>query len=372
MGKFSGEVMEEHLSRALRTPTDKLAGNWNTDAATSALLDAMGSNGKAHVNSTATGLLAAYTAMQSRAKLSGSYLASLFPSGRFRDDYIFSGKFLSPLNTVGFSVNPEHCNSVRWSHVFANIPMAKLSVILYYRTNVVKMAVSAHVGQQVKARCGSANLRSGHKCEGVNSTSYSTSNTNMVSSSATGPVQQVDWFPGEFCHRFNQWSTRQAKFFKTVHDSVLPAMRTGHEHDQLQETYAPHVRGLHGVSYEELQLDFNSTGQSVLTRLQQLTQQPTFSEVSSSASNTKEVKSEWVKRNSEDLSLILTHYSAILKRTQDPSCNALRSQLTSVVPEIFPLQHIDITNCDISTANIINGMDSDPWICSVTPLSITL
>ena len=327
--------MEEHLIRALNKPTDKLAQNWKTDAAITELVDAVGNDGK-QKNSTVDIIYAMLQSLKVRAKHSHKYFTSILPSGRFRDDYLYSGKFITSLDTIGFSVNPEHCRGVRWSVVLAAAPSPNTHLVLYHRTNVVKMAVSSDLGKRVKTKCGASNLRAGQACSWNND---------------NGTSAHVDWSAFEFCRKVTYWYGRQAAFFKAV--SIIRGNGTL-------------ARKVHGFTYEELQKDFDASGQAVLQRLRSITSPSIVPQDLAPGEGVQQdlvaggghTQSGWVKRSSEDLSSVLVHL-------RDPSCAVLRAQLTSIIPEEFPRNLIKIKGCSPK-----EQLPTQRWKCTVTPLSV--
>jgi hypothetical protein len=344
--------MENHLRRALRVPTDKLAGTWNTDASVQELLEVVRSKVSVY-NSTDESISASLKRLKTQVRHGGKYIASLLPSGRFRDDFIISGKFLRPIDTLGLSVNMEHCKGVVWKEVFAEVPLSSLKVVVYHRTNVVKMAISADLGMAAKKQCGSANVRAGRHCNAVGGTAQAEQAAESGAVTSSSGVRPINWTPLVFCRRVAYWQSRQATFFKAVQDSILPAIG-GNE-----------TAMLYGFSYEQLQLDFKSAGgnaATVVARLQNITApdrpQYEFKQL--------ERKSQWVKRGTEDLRLVLSQFDAILARTRDPSCAALHAQLTSAVPEVFPRHTIEITNCGGDEPGSLL------WKCVVTPSTLAL
>ena len=60
------------------------------------------------------------------------------PNSRYVNSYVLSGKLLNSLDAVGFSLNPEHCESVDWSRILRE----NVKIIVLERRNVVKTAVS--------------------------------------------------------------------------------------------------------------------------------------------------------------------------------------------------------------------------------------
>lgn len=90
VGKYSKDTIEQHFAMALRVPSDKLSHSNNPQ-------------------------------LQSQSPISSSSSSSLssnifpqhfpmLPSSRYMEDYVYSGKAMSKLHAVGFSINVEHCS----------------------------------------------------------------------------------------------------------------------------------------------------------------------------------------------------------------------------------------------------------------------
>lgn len=79
VGKYTPREVEDHLIRALRRPTDKLARR-----------------------------------------------DSWLPSGRFNVDYIQPWKFLHKLDIIGFTLNPLHCSDADYARLAQEIPQMKV------------------------------------------------------------------------------------------------------------------------------------------------------------------------------------------------------------------------------------------------------
>ena len=74
-------------------------------------------------------------------------------------------KFLHKLDILGFSLNPEHLSSIdpahlMWRSIFTQFP--RTQVIVLFRGNIIKSAISGYLGEGLKKKCGLNNLKGGH------------------------------------------------------------------------------------------------------------------------------------------------------------------------------------------------------------------
>ena len=221
-------------------------------------------------------------------KLSSS--KEYLPTGRFFEDYLFHGsfKFLNKMRIVGFTVNPEHCKDVRWHRVSAAVPGMRIVALI--RSNMVKTALSGYRGKQSADTCGSSNLRHSSRA------------------SCTLPAT-VDWSIGEFARQVTSWQSRYDHFFR-----ILNRIRTVDRID------------VESVNYEDLQQNlsyslirvFNAVGLpfSAATSLVSLEQRSPLNH-------------GWIKRSSEELRSILSHYTEIEEALVRGQCSCLLSQMRS-------------------------------------------
>jgi len=88
--------------------------------------------------------------------------AQWWRSGRFAEDYFRTGKVFRRMDAVGFSINLEHVVGANWSRIIGDHPAVR--VVVFERTNLPKVIVSALRGEQLHRQCGSSNLRTHQSC----------------------------------------------------------------------------------------------------------------------------------------------------------------------------------------------------------------
>eukprot|EP01032_Pedospumella_encystans_P011044 gene11044-12876_t len=242
MRKFSKVEVEEHLARALKKPTDKLSNSHNFK-----------------------------------------------PTGRFWEDYIMheTRKWLHRLAVVGFTLNPEHCSEIDWGRIIPKEKFGNTKLIIYGRSNIVKTAISAARGEDLKRVCGLANMKKGRS-------DCVLPDTHAVSL-------------GTLLNRTIAWQHRQDAFYNYIaHEPTL---------SQLPQLL---------VSYEELLADTKTTMQRVE---EFLTNKPPETDISSLENSEYGESSGWIKRSPDDLSLLLHNIHAINHELRHPACASFKKQL---------------------------------------------
>ena len=222
---------------------------------------------------------------------------SLLPSGRFVEDYLLhrSGKGFKPsssLGIIGFSLNIEHCEGLSWEGVISKVP--HLKIVLLRRRNVVKTALSAKSGAELKRLCGSSNIRKDDKALKCYD-KYRETN------------QHITWDASSFVADVNFWLNRTAAFSERVaadpHLSSLPQSVLFYE--ALQMNFAGAVRGV----FESLGRAFSAADGALLGQ---------------------EDGSSWSKRSGENLSEVLVNYDELVALLSvDEACGCLLRQLRS-------------------------------------------
>jgi hypothetical protein len=206
-GRFFPMEMEDHLQKALLTPTDKLASR-------------------------------------------RSWLAS----SRFREDYWFHSnwKWWTKLQGVGFTLNPEHtftkptnlpqssssfldipdttAQHLNWSYIFHHKNTQKKYVIVFVRSNLMKMTVSGLLGQRMRSLCGQSNLPITQPTLFSHSLFTSSSLSSASSSSAAADCEKA--ISGmqinitEFAQEAMQWVDRYEQFSNFLQEQILPRLLT--------------------------------------------------------------------------------------------------------------------------------------------------
>ncbi len=83
---------------------------------------------------------------------------SILPGGRMLKDYYFhkSLKLFNGLKVLGISINLEHAESINWSRISHIVP--NLTILVLYRINVIKSAISGFSGKALHSSCGINNI----------------------------------------------------------------------------------------------------------------------------------------------------------------------------------------------------------------------
>lgn len=190
--KYSLAEMENHLQKALLSPTDKLAS-----------------------------------------------CRSWFSTSRFREDYLFHSnwKWWTKLQGVGFTLNPEHTihspslttpndfsseitdqtQHLNWSYVFHYKNKHKKYILVLIRSNLMKMIVSGLLGEQMRRHCGQSNLPA------TQPTLFSHS-LFMFSSSSSSCAKAIEGFQinvTEFAQIGLQWVDRYEQFHRFLQEEIF-------------------------------------------------------------------------------------------------------------------------------------------------------
>lgn len=89
-------------------------------------------------------------------KLSDRY--SILPGSRMFKDYYFheSLKIFNGLKVLGVSINLEHAENIDWSRICNIVP--NLTILVLYRINMIKSAISGFNGKVLHSSCGVNNI----------------------------------------------------------------------------------------------------------------------------------------------------------------------------------------------------------------------
>jgi hypothetical protein len=84
---------------------------------------------------------------------------SILPGSRMFKDYYFhkSLKIFSDLKVLGVSINLEHVENINWLRIRNFVP--NLTMVVLYRINIIKSAISGFSGQLLHSSCGVSNIR---------------------------------------------------------------------------------------------------------------------------------------------------------------------------------------------------------------------
>eukprot|EP01031_Cornospumella_fuschlensis_P029185 gene29186-35223_t len=222
------------------------------------------------------------------------------------EDFVLRNKYLVGLQAVGFTINTEHILHANWTFILDKQPAPR--VVLYMRTNLAKLAVSAIKGEMMHHMCLKSNLRVSDK-------------------SCTIP-SQIYVSKQNFTFQLSRWLQRQTKQLIEV-DKVFKQRN---------------ISVLH-VSYEMLQLNRTTTMNRILGFL--LSSQQAIA-ISSNLSNPdpgytpsipplSKLESVWHKRSADDLRQVLSNFREIndilhnMSRTHNNSCSILQEMLGDVV-----------------------------------------
>jgi len=256
VNRFSAEEKENHLSRALQKPTDKIS-------------------------------------LSKRKSSWGGFFAI---SGRYWEDYLLhhSWKAFNRLTAVGFTVNPEHCRDINWTRVLAGIKQENIRIIIFVRRNIVKTAISAIRGKEMKKLCGKANLSRG---------THATSCLKRLSPQMNISVET-------FLQEMHYWQNRVDRFKQFVHEWLRL-----HSFQSVL------------IEYEHLQSNPNKVMQMMETFLS-LKNPPTtstsiqYQQIQRREHHPKSLsyQSHWIKRSPEDLGLLLSNFNAISNALLHHSC----------------------------------------------------
>jgi hypothetical protein len=313
---FSPSERSQHVARALRAPTDKLA-----------------------------------------------YKRHWLPSSRFLEDYWLhrSWKWARPMRVVGVSVNPEYltgasprlCPPPHRVCVRPPSPAARShrcptltdvnwdalrrqhvhdpQFIVFLRSNLVKQALSAVTGKELKRRCGSANLRESSAC-------------------ATASQRPFHVAVATLADELALWSQRY-RFFMRFMWHELPAV---------QEKVASRAVGALRpprptvVYYEQLQSDL---GNAVSNALAAATGHHfSFEEQEQLERHLLTPSTWWAggwrKRTSDDLSAVVENFEYLVQllsdETHESVCSLVREMLLETRYRVFSMDAGSLTavfNC---------------------------
>jgi hypothetical protein len=259
-GKFAPKEILEHLVTALEKPTDKLSSRrrW-------------------------------------------------LPSLPFSSKYLWSGKFMSSMRIIGFTLNPEHCerayigsSGFNIGDLKKRIPRAR--VVLVVRRNLFKAAVSAETGRRLHQKCGFSNLQRGMLSR----------HPAAANCSALVLRQPLGWLPDTLAEKAMLYQTRQDALIATARRTGMPLLE---------------------VSYEELQSDLPGTVLGIAEWLGA----GGIIDLNRAMSN---LKSDVMKRSTDNLADSLHHFRLAEKTLQSErrkDCGCLLRQLTHVPSSGKPL-----------------------------------
>ena len=111
--------------------------------------------------------------------------------------------YIPYISTVGIDWN-EIISSVAPQHI-QHTQHGPLHIIAYYRSNIVKAAISGYSGRLVKQQCGTSNLKSTSTSTSTGSSSSGSSSDMGVDICSGDSVIRIPWTPIEFCNQVNKW-----------------------------------------------------------------------------------------------------------------------------------------------------------------------
>lgn len=275
--RFSTQEMEDHLIRALRYPMGKLSDT-----------------------------------------------RRILPSGRYFEDFLFHKtlKVFRSLNVIGFTVNPEHCKFINWDKVITSTSNVKIVVLR--RRNVIKSAISGHLGQKMKYHCGVSNLKAIGTIKKI---------LRLSSQESVCDVPDiVEWSAQDFVKHVSRWRQRYSEFDQFVNRLINLDISHSFSPD-IHESRPTRLRWAE-TYYESLQQDLRSEIMRV------------FREISLDTSIVSflgfDTNGGWKKRTSDDLQSILLHFKTINHSLATNGCTCLQHQLitnTSISVSSSPILH---------------------------------
>lgn len=314
LASSSPSERSQHVARALRAPTDKLA-----------------------------------------------YRYRWFPSSRFLEDYWLhrSWKWARPMRIVGVSLNPEYLKGaspplrpptpptcftsrpVRHSlHTDFNWDALRRQhvhspqFVVFLRSNLVKQALSAVTGKELKRRCGSANLRESSAC-------------------STASLQRPFHVAvATLADELALWSQRYRYFMRFVWHE-LPAVQ-----ERIAARAADALRPPRPtiVYYEQLQSDLGNTISnaiaSVTGRYFSYEEQEQLERHLLTPSPSTWWAGGWRKRTSDDLSTVVENFDYLVQLLSDDAheavCSLVREMLLETRHRVFTMDAASLTavyNC---------------------------
>ncbi|RYG96320.1 hypothetical protein EON65_54590 [archaeon] len=153
-----------------------------------------------------------------------AYRHHILPSSRYMEDFVLKKKHLVKLQAVGFSINLEHVPHVNWTYILQSQPTPR--VVLYMRTNLAKLAISAIKGELMHHICLKSNIR--------------------VSDESCVIPSQIHVSRQNFTFQLSRWLHRQSQQLvqvdKVFIQRAIPVLHVSYEMLQQNQTASMDVR----------------------------------------------------------------------------------------------------------------------------------
>jgi hypothetical protein len=300
----------------------------------------------------------------------------LIGTQRFYDDYILNNKFLSPLHTLGFTLNPEHTMGIDWKNVNGEDDRRRsiTSVIVLKRSNIVKVAISDYRGRLLKKICGESNQRL------TSDQSSQTFGTSLRARPTPAPCvipSEVPWDAIDLAREVTRWQDRYDSFEEIIKKNVLRK----NEKPIVIYYESFHKRLIESVKLLLDGLEMRALGKETggarhqgskdeygIQRTHNAYVPNTYSNTGISYSSLhpllESASGDWEKRTSDDLQNVLNNFSSISWVFSDTSCKCLHAQLVDTEGKRFDRCDVRIQVSDDTRAGNGTAGLAAPFHCT--------